>query len=359
MWTSSRQLSQALDRQPHRFSEKVNPLKENSTTSAPIHWWADLSLLVTVLLWGINLPVMKFALEHMDKFSFNAIRLTISTVALGIIVACLKAPVIDRSETAKPKGQQWMNVVLFSILTGFGYQILFLIGINSTSAGNTGLILSAIPMWTAVLAFFFLRERLSRGSWMGLAIAILGVLVVTLSKPTVESSTNTLSGNLLVSLAAFSWAAASVWSMPMMRNISPVALTFYSILFSLPLHYMMAWNGLALGELMNNPKLTLAVLYSGVFSTGIASALWNYGLKIVGPSHAAGFQNLVPIIALASSWLLLGEVPFAMQLGGGIMIIAGLVVMRIAKRRSNQARHETKSSNPTQLAPASGGSKNG
>ena len=56
--------------------------------------------------------------------------------------------------------------------------------------------------------------------------------------------------------------------------------------------------------------------------------MWNVGVRQVGPSHAAGFQNLVPIIALITSWLLLGEVPLLLQILGGILIIAGLVVMR-------------------------------
>ena len=118
----------------------------------------------------------------------------------------------------------------------------------------------------------------------------------------------------------------------MMRYISPVALTFYSIVLALPLHFVIAGTSLDYMSLVNNPWLLLAILYSGIFSTGVASALWNFGLKHVGPSHATAFQYLVPIIALIASWIMLGEVPFALQIGGGILIIMGLVVMRMWKK---------------------------
>lgn len=275
---------------------------------------------------------MKYAIERMDKYSFNAIRLLISAVVLGLIVWWLKAPVIDRRENAKPVKTQWMHISLFAILTGFGYQVLFLIGIDSTSAGNTSLILSAIPMWAAILSFFFLKERMPVASWGGLLVAVIGVLVVTLSNASAGNSSNSVAGNLLVSAAAFSWAAASVWSMPMMRHISPVALTFYSIAMAIPLHFVIAGTGIEYMVLFDDPWLLLAILYSGIFSTGVASALWNFGLKYVGPSHATAFQYLVPIIALIASWVMLGEVPFALQIGGGVLIIMGLVVMRMWKK---------------------------
>ena len=285
---------------------------------------------------------MKYALSEIDKFTFNAIRLTVSSLVLGLIVWRMKAPVIDRSENAKPAVRQWINILLFAILTGFGYQTLFLIGIDKTSAGNTGLILSAIPMWTAILAFFFLRERLSWAAWTGLFVAVAGVLIVTLSKSTTSETASSLIGNVLISCAAFSWAAASVWSLPIMKNISAVALTFYSILLSLPLHWGVAlWmtggtHSNIFPESPNYLWLILAIAYSGIFSTGIASAFWNFGVKTVGPSHAAGFQNLVPMIGLISSWILLGEVPFALQILGGILIITGLIVMRMWKNNRDK-----------------------
>jgi len=276
------------------------------------------------------MPIMKFALGRIDEYLFNALRLTLSAIVLGICTWGQKASVIDRTAGAKPLKLQLCYVVLFAFMTGFAYQVLFLLGIDSTSAGNTAIIMSAIPMWTAILAMVLLKERLSQLAWVGLTIALFGTLVVTLSKTDPSSaSVNTVTGNLLVSAAAFSWALASVVSRPMLQNTSPVALAFCSVGGALPLHFWIARQ--AIGEtwqVFSDPWLMSALLYSGIFSTGLAYAFWNYGVKHLGPSHAASFQNLVPLIALFAGWILIGEVPFALQLLGGALIITGLIVMR-------------------------------
>lgn len=295
-----------------------------------------MNLFLVVLMWGINLPIMKFAFERgIDEFAFNAFRLTLSAMALGLIVWWLKSPVLDRTESAKPVGVQVFQLVIFGFLVAFGYQVLFLMGIASTSAGNTALILSAIPMWIAILSFFMLGERLSGRAWVGLLVAIAGVLVVTLSKQGGEQTPNTFLGNLLVSGAALCWALASVISKPMMKNISPIAFAFYAIVIALPLHFLITRDiGVEFNKVASDPWLLSALCYSGVFSTGLASAMWNLGVKQVGPSHAAGFQNLVPLIAIGASWIMIGEVPFALQLVGGTLIIAGLIFMRIQRGRA-------------------------
>lgn len=300
-------------------------------------WLADVNLFLVVLMWGVNLPIMKFALSRMDRFAFNAFRLTLSALALGAIVYWLKLSTFDRSEGAWSIRTQVIQLVLFALLTAFGYQVLFLLGIDATSAGNTGVILSAIPMWIAILSFLFLKERLGRRAWTGLSIAFGGVMIVTLYRSHTSSTASSLTGNLLVSGAALCWAVGSVYSKPMLKNISPVALTFASIALTVPLHYLVASNLAAeFQKLLSDGWLLAALFYSGVFSTGFATAMWNIGVKQVGPSHAAGFQNLVPLIALGSSWLLIGEVPVVQQLAGGALIIVGLITLRM-KSQSNTA----------------------
>ncbi len=130
-------------------------------------------------------------------------------------------------------------------------------------------------------------------------------------------------------------------SKPLVKNISPIALTCFSISITLPLHFLItpdAWK--AVQVILSDRNLILAILYSGIFSTGLATAMWNIGVKQVGPSHAAGFQNLVPLIALGASWVLIGEVPFLIQVLGGLLIIVGLITMRMQrnKKASNVAK---------------------
>jgi len=318
-------------------SNLVTGPSSSSKSNASRRWLADINLVGVAVIWGVNMPIMKFGLGEMDKYLFNALRLTLSAAVLGLLFLWHRGAILDRSSGADSIKRQLAIIVVFGFLTGFSYQVLFLLGIAQTSAGNTAVIMSAIPVWIAGLAFLLLGERLSIVGWVGLSVAICGTLVVMLCKGQGTSGESSIVGNLLVLGAAFSWAVGSVISRPMMKNISPLSLAFVSLATMVPLHYVVAWN--SLGEIpvvLSNPLLVAVLCFSGVFSTGLAYAMWNYGVKQIGAANAAGFQNLVPLVALLSSWVLIGEVPYQWQLVGGALIIAGLIVMRRAQPKSKK-----------------------
>ena len=136
---------------------------------------------------------MKFALGHVDEYLFNALRLVLSSLTLAALIGFQSLTQragsgnVARTIPDVPAIRYWVSVVVFALFTGFAYQLLFLVGINMTSAGNTALIMSAIPAWTAVLALILLGERLSARSWTGLLVALAGVVIVTLSNGTTVS----------------------------------------------------------------------------------------------------------------------------------------------------------------------------
>lgn len=308
-------------------------VNSDATTTAPAPrsraMIADGCMLAVALIWGINMPIMKFALSRVDEYLFNAMRLLVSAIVLALIAWQQKATVINRDENAPPVWRQIGMIVVFAFLTGFAYQMLFLLGINQTSAGNTALIMSALPIWTALLAMVLIKERLTGNAWVGLAVALVGTIVVTLTVPRTGLQGTSLWGNFLVSAATFSWALGSVWSRPMMNQISPIGLAFCGVALAVPAHFIVCQH--AYSELylfVEDFWLLAALLFSGGFSTGLAYAFWNYGVKMLGTSHAAVYQNLVPFFALITSWLLIGEVPGWMQLIGGTIILTGLFIMR-------------------------------
>lgn len=294
----------------------------------PARWSAELSLLAVVLIWGMNMPMMKFALGRMDEYLFNFARLSFSSLLLGCLILFRRDKFLDHSPHARPIGYQIFYILLFSLLAGFAYQLFFMLGMRSTSAGNTALILSTMPIWASLLALVFLREHLSRIAWIGLGIALGGTTLVALGKDPGPNASS-LVGNLLVALAALSWAVASVISRPMMRNIGPIPLAFSAVTITLPLHLLLARSTLFdIQEMFQDPLLFGAVAFSGLFSTGVAYALYNFSVAQLGTAHATAYQNLVPAVAIFFAWLFINEIPYESQIIGGILIISGLLIMR-------------------------------
>lgn len=327
------------------------------------HWIADLCLLATTVIWGVNLVTFKWSIHQLDPVLFNSGRLLFSMLALAGCVwiesRWLGTPFWPRERPGWPI--PWRRVAVFSFLTGILYLVLYVMGIFRTTAGNTALLLSSMPMWTAVVSRIFINERLPRITWLGLLVTFAGTLLVTVGGGKVSLGSQYFFGNLLMLLAAMTWASATVLSRPIMNAMSPMQLTFLASLFTTPLHLLWiapqlaqlrfegwswvgdsaalaAGQGGAAGEPAAGldhtitPGLFLALLYCGAVSTGIAYALWNTGVKILGGSHAAIYQNVVTLVAVTGGWLFLREQTQWVQIAGGLTIIAGVLLMRRGRR---------------------------
>ena len=293
------------------------------------------------MIWGINIPVMKYGVSEVDPFVFNAIRQTISTVVLACC-AWVERKNIDgkaanatttsnqKADLDRPTGARlYLYVIAFGLLAGFAYQYIFLCGIFRTSSGNTAIIMSSVPMWTAGISFLLINERLQKLAWVGLMITLVGTIIVTLAKGDINSANATFTGNMLILLAAIAWSTASVVSRPILKLVTPIQLAFYATVLSLPLHWLVSLPNLSSDwSLAFAPLTAAAIVYSGLFSTGVAYAMWNFGVQQLGAAHASAYQNLVPLVALLGGWILISEVPTSIQIFGGVMIIGGLLVMR-------------------------------
>jgi drug/metabolite transporter (DMT)-like permease len=300
-----------------------------SPRSAPLStaWTAEFCLWFTAVAWGTNLLVVKAALGQLNPWVFNTSRLTLATLMLGFL-----AWIEVRFRPAAPTRMVWRPFLLFALLNGFLYQIFFFLGISQTTAGNTALLLSSMPMWTAAFSFLFIRERLPALTWGGLAVTFCGTLFVLLQNPTVDLSGSYLVGNLFIMGGAMTWAAATVISRPLLQSMSPLRLAFLSSLITMPLHFAVCWPYLEdAWPQLTQPGNIAAIVYSGSISTGVAYATWHYGVRHLGGSRAGVYQNVVTLVAVIGGWLCLSEPVLIPQFVGGLAIIAGVILMRIKR----------------------------
>ncbi len=293
-------------------------------------FWSDLSLISVAVIWGINIPIMKTGLDQLNIFVFNAIRLTVSASTLVVFARR------EFAEGLLPKsGISWKQVLIFAMMSSGFYQLLFLLGISRTTSGNTALIMATVPMWTALLARVFLHETIQRLAWMGLAIALVGTIIVAVQTGNVSAGRDHLWGNLFMLLAALVWSGGTVYSRPLLQNISPLRLSALASVAVLPVHLAAAWGlghyQAGLPELQSL-NIWLILLYSGILSSGLALPLWNVGVRHAGAAHAAIIQNLIPLVAIVAAWLSRGETATSAQLLGGTLILGGLVIMRLGRK---------------------------
>lgn len=126
-------------------ADPIGPLAPDDS----LGWWPDASLIGVALIWGINMPIMKLGLAGMDRFAFNALRLTLSAAVL-VPLAWREAPKPATPENPplpRPEGL-WKRVVVYAVIASGFYQWLFLLGISNTTASNGSLIMATVPLWT-------------------------------------------------------------------------------------------------------------------------------------------------------------------------------------------------------------------
>lgn len=290
-------------------------------------------LVLTVVLWGINFPVLKVALSALDPFVVNALRLTLSAVVLGALYAHEQDGDFFSPVRAIP-GQ----VAGLGLLGFFAFPVVFLLGVEGTTAGTAALIMASAPLWTAVTGRVLGIESLPTQAWFGLVLAVVGTgVVVSGGTDVLDVSGATLAGNALVALAAALWGGYTTLNRRALETVTPLALTFFGVLVALPLLWLVAlpslsavdWSGLSGG-------VWSAVAFAGVFGTGLGFVWWAIGVRAVGPSRTAVYNNGVPLVALAVGALALGESVGLIQGAGAVLTLGGVTLVRRSVPRGPQ-----------------------
>ncbi|NNF58723.1 MAG: DMT family transporter [Rhodothermaceae bacterium] len=289
----------------------------------------DAALLLVVLIWGLNFPIIKVPLAVMPPFTVNLFRFLVSIAVLGALWAA-EARRQGRAFAGAFRKQPW-TIGGLGLIGHVGYQVFFILGVANTTAGSAALIIASAPIWTALIGHLSGVDRLHSAQWAGVLLSFVGVLTVVLAgEGQVDFSSDAFVGNMLMLAGAVMWALYTVLSRPVMaRGADPLAFTFFGVLVAMPILIALGLFTLPATDWAAVDGWTwLALLFSGGLSTGLAYYLWNVAVRRVGPSQTAVFSNLVPFVALLAALVVLGEPITWAQVFGGVLIIGGLVVMR-------------------------------
>jgi drug/metabolite transporter (DMT)-like permease len=281
-----------------------------------------IALIVTLLLWASAFAGIRAGLEGYTAGALVLLRFLIASLGLAIYA------VITRMRLPRVRDLPAMFVLGFITITV--YQVALTFGELSVSAGTASFLVASVPCFTALFALIFLRERLGLWGWLGIVISFLGVAVISFGGGSGLSFTP---GALLVVLASFSESIAFIVQKRYMSRYSGLELATYSIWAGTL--FMLVFTPELAQQLPTVPlKSTIAVIYLGIFPAAIAYVTWSYLLSRLPASIATNFLNISPILAIFISWLWLREVPTLLELGGGVVVIVGVLIVNGRKRLS-------------------------
>ena len=284
----------------------------------------ELALVGVAVIWGVNFPVVKSALSLVGPLTFNALRFTVSGFFLGI----LYWREVARSGKKASVDFPWIYVIGLGLLGHLAYQLLFILGIDRTTAGNSAFLISSAPLWTGVFAQLGGFEQLSRQRMLGMAVAFIGAATLVVARAGISFGDTRMVGNLLSLGGAVAWGAYTALARPALSKHSATGLAFWTMLPAIPFLWAASFLETPKTGWVGEVETWLAVLYSGLLSIGVAYVIWNAAIRRVGPSHTAVYANMVPVVALLIGIVWLGETISGAEVAGAILILLGLYLVR-------------------------------
>jgi len=308
----------------------------------------DLGLVGVAAIWGVNFSVVKVVLVELDPLALNALRFPMAALALGVALRIVPGPIV-------PERRDLPRVLALGVVGNIAYQLCFIYGLDWTLAGNASLLLATTPAWTLVLSRLTGHEGLTVAGVGGVLATLVGIVLVVLGRgEAVNVGSTTLAGDLLMLLAAVLWATYTVAGHRPVGRYGSLRLTAWALWVGTPVLVVLGLPSLAsaqLGEV--SVGAWMGVVYAGLLSIGLAYLLWYRGVQRLGNSRTAVYSNLVPVMALLTAWLWLGEVPTLLQLTGAAVILAGLTLARVAQSPRSRALSSSEGEPSSGLGPRS------
>ena len=273
----------------------------------------------STVLWGLSYVAMKFALAEFHPLVLNFIRM-----ASAFAVLALFLPVTLRG--ARPQKGDWRLFLVLVSCVPCLYEICESVALTQTTASQAGMINATLPVFTGILGYFMLRERLSPVAWAGCGLTIAGSVWLSLAAVSVEGAPNPLLGNILMIAGMVVASLYAVFFRKLSLRYSAMFLVtvqcFAGTLFFAPALFL---PGMGLPQGASAFSWACAA-FLGLGVSCCALTLYGYGMSVLGAARATMFMNLIPVFTILFSMTILGERMDLAQWLASALVFAGVLL---------------------------------
>jgi len=273
-------------------------------------------MVAATAMWGGHYVLGEVAVKTMSPMDLTYLRWAIAVLPLVLIAQFVEKP--DWRAVLRA----WPRLLLLAILGMIAYNLFLYAALTFTTAIGASLVNAANPAVMAVLAVFLCRERLRGRAMVGIAVSLLGVLVV-LTHGSLDAliTLDFNEGQLLMIGAIVVWSLYSIWGrMPSVPPISSTAAQAVIVLIVMTPFALV--NGV---EIPQNPEPIMALLYIGLFPSVGSYVLWNIAGRTTAPGTAGIFLNLITVFTVAIS-VAFGQALTATDVVGGAVVVIGVLL---------------------------------
>jgi len=278
-------------------------------------------LVLAALFWSSNFIVGRAVYETVPPIGLAFWRWAVAS----LIVLAVGTPHMIRDWPALRAG--WKNIVILAVLGVTGYNTLVYVGLQTTSAINSLLMQSTMPVVIILMTFLLFGERFTLLQAVGVLISLGGaVTIVTKGDLVVLLGLSFNVGDIWVMGAVASYAAYSALlpRRPSVHPFSLLAATFATGTIILAPFYV--WETLVVKSVPADLATFGAVAYLAVFPSVLSFFCYNRGVLAVGANRAAAFIHLVPVFGITMAVVFLGEEFTPTHLVGMGLIFTGVAI---------------------------------
>lgn len=279
--------------------------------------WATLGIVLLSLLWGYTWVLAKQALDFAPPFTLTFVRVLGGALALFLALKLLRQPLRLQAPRA---------VLLISLCQVSGFMLLQTFSLKFGAAGKTAVLVYTMPIWTLLLAWPILGERVRGAQWLAVIGILTGLLLII--EPW-HLQANWLSNGFGIG-AAICWAMGTVLVKKLRREkqVSLLALTAWSNLIgSVPVALIASMADEP--PIHWTPEFIGIMLVLTLISTAFCWWLWTSILDRVPAWEASLLVLGTPVIAIICSRALLGEAFSQYEIAGILLIGSGLLLLSL------------------------------
>lgn len=290
----------------------------------------DLYLVATILLWGNTFATAKIVLTALPASVFVSVRFIVACVILLLLLRW-------RGLLYLPRRRDLPMLILLGLVGISLNQYIWSAGLHLTTASKAAVLIATAPIFTNL--FTILRHMIKGGgsealpgplAWFGILLSFGGVfLVLNNSLTAITLGGGSLLGDAAMLCAAMLWAFYSVMATPYLKSLGPMPVSAWTLLFGaiglLPLGFI-GLDGVAT-EAITLPVI-LCFLFTAIGSAAFGNLWWYEGIVRLGVGRAAVYSYLIPVVAVISANLLLGEQFSLIQAFGALIVLAGVAITR-------------------------------
>ena len=271
------------------------------------------ALALVIFLWASAFVGIRAGLQDYSPEGLALLRYIIASICMGFFYYRLpQRSVMSIYDIVALLGVGAFGIGVYNLTLNYGEL--------SISSGTASFIISQSPVLTAILALFFLGERLNVSRVIGFIISIMGVALIAIGE---KGGFEWDMGIFYILIATLAGSCYSVMQKPFLKKYHAIETTTY-VIWGGTLFLALYAPNLQHDLLKASFNTTLTVVYLGIFPAAVGYVAWSYILSQIPASRAVSFLYFTPILATTLGWLWLDESPVWLTITGGLVAIIGV-----------------------------------